>query len=185
MNTCKKCGSHELAVTRIQLVVRRYENTIACDCLDGDDDVAMERVWTEVVSLYRYGVLDDKHRIRKGEEPAEEILKEIDEEGVERNCEHCIESASQSEFEGKLLEETIDPAREEIFLNCMDCGREIEFGRSKPAGVRKIWPVEADDFDHRRLWPDPKYRAVWAERGWLREPHGKARPQAGTANPLP
>ena len=171
-------------VTRCQPIVRRYKNTIECECFDGDDDVAMERVWTEVLSLYRHGILDNEHRIRKGEVPAEETLEETDEESVERNCEHCIEAASESDLEGELLEETVDPAREESFLGCMDCGREIEFGRSEPNGGGQIWPVEADDFDHRWLWPDPKYREAWERRGWLREKQGSNPGEEAIRKPL-
>ena len=58
--------------------------------------------------------------------------------------------------------------RDEFFVNCANCDREIEFGWSEPDSRGLIFPVEFSDFVPGESWPDLKYLDAWERKGWLR-----------------
>jgi hypothetical protein len=80
------------------------------------------------------------------------------------------DSASEPE-EYEIYETETDRERDEFFVNCGNCDREIEFGWSQPYRHGLIFPVEYSDFDPLESWPDPKYVDVWQQRGWFRTGH--------------
>jgi hypothetical protein len=52
-------------------------------------------------------------------------------------------------------------------VSCAGCGREMEFGWSQPNRSGLIWPVECNDFNPQRVWPEPRFRENWSKKGWI------------------
>ncbi len=109
------------------------------------------RSWTEYVER---GTLGDDHRVSEWDS-AEEV-------------ESGEEDAASAEDEGEPDRVEVDPDSHEFFVRCEGCDREIEFGWSHPNRGGRFWPSECTDFNPWRCWPEPRYRDVWAKKGWLR-----------------
>lgn len=63
----------------------------------------------------------------------------------------------------ELIEESV-----EFHVSCGGCGQEMEFGWSKPDRTGGIWPVECLDFDPENVWPEPRFRERWSQKGWMK-----------------
>jgi hypothetical protein len=64
------------------------------------------------------------------------------------------------------VETEIDEESTEYSVVCASCSREVEFGWSRPDRQGDIWPAECPDFDPSVVWPEPRFRELWAARGW-------------------
>ena len=142
--TCKECGDHSLVVTHVWSI------------LAGNDT---ER-WQE------WGPLkNDHHWQYEFEKMVEEDADDEAELGDFSDFEQDDSSSEPEEYE--IHEVETDKESDEIFVNCGNCDREIQFGWSQPNRAGLIYPVEFSDFNPSETWPDPKYLDIWQQKGWL------------------
>ncbi len=147
--TCKECGGHSLIVTHVW-------STLA-----GDNS---ER-WQE------WGPLKDNHHWQfEFEEKIEEEEEEDDVDEAQRGDfgEFSEDDSDSEPEEYEIHAPEADQERDEFFVNCGNCDREIEFGWSQLDRHGLILPVEFSDFIPSESWPDPKYLEIWQQKGWGR-----------------
>jgi hypothetical protein len=143
--TCNSCSGHILIVTHIW-------STLA--------GIRSER-WQE------WGPLDDYHHWKY--QFKEKVEKNEDDEVHRGDVGAYKEDDSSSEPEEYEFNETeTNRDSDEIFVNCENCDREIEFGWSHPERRGIIMPAEFTDFKPLEYWPDPKYSDSWRQKGWGR-----------------
>jgi hypothetical protein len=149
--TCKSCGGHNLVVTHVWNILAGIQS---------------ER-WQE------WGPLEDNHHWQY--EFKERVEENTDDEVQRGDFGEYEEDDSSSEAEEyEVFEPETSRESDEIYVNCGNCDREIEFGWSHPDRRGLIYPVEFSDFDPSTIWPDPKYVDVWLQRGWLQAGHGQS-----------
>jgi hypothetical protein len=143
--TCKTCGGHDLSVTRIWTI------------LAGPNS---ER-WQE------WGPLEaDHHWHYEFKERVEENPNDKDERGDFGEYQEDDSASEPEEYE--VFEPENNPESDEFYVNCANCDREIEFGWTQPDRGGLIVPVECSDFVPGESWPEPRYRASWQQKHWLR-----------------
>lgn len=148
--TCKTCAGQRLTVSRVWLTLAGPH---------------VER-WQESGPLKANHLWSFKSR--------EKMEKEIDpnkEDEVERwdFSEYTRYSTSSKPKTYNIFEGESYPTGDKFYVNCAGCDREVEFGWSQPNRGGRIYPVECSDFSPEKVWPDPKYRSVWQQRGWLQK----------------
>jgi len=164
--TCKDCGSHELSV--VLYCDRKFYCKEELECFDncsnyGELGAIIE--YQRIDSYKCWGPLDEDHHFTQEEEEIIETLRE--DENVQIFCECCYEAADPRQWD--FYEESGDDDYEnEFYVHCSDCDQEIEFGWSHPNRGGRIWPVECEDFNPWKCWPEPRYRESWAKKNWLR-----------------
>ena len=143
--TCKECGGHNLIVTHVW-------STLAG---------ANSERWQE------WGPLKDNHHWQfEFKEKVEENADDEDQIGDFGEFESDNSDSEPEEYEVYETETNLE--RDEFFVNCGNCDREIEFGWSEPDSRGLIFPVEFSDFIPAESWPDHKYLDSWQRKHWLR-----------------
>ena len=174
--TCKVCGGHELVV--VEEGTRVYLHTITQDCVCGknEEGVAYKRNDVYFKPYVRFCLLDDEHRFKEEVDPELYVpgfVPEPEEAFVivlkEKVCCDCFDPNREFKFDpGDPNDFKVKD--QEFYVICAGCDREIEFGWSHPNRGGRIWPVERSGFNPWKCWPEPRYRKIWAQRGWLRSP---------------
>jgi hypothetical protein len=166
MFTCKDCGSHELNV--ILYCDRKFYCKEELECFDNCSnygELAAIKEYQRIDSYECWGPLDEDHHFTQEEENIVETLREDENFQIFCNC--CYETADPRQW--NFYEESDDDDYEnEFYVHCGDCDREIEFGWSHPDRGGRIWPVECEDFNPWKCWPEPRYRENWAKKNWIR-----------------
>jgi hypothetical protein len=166
--TCKQCHSHEILVVRLYRIAGEYMKILPCGCGKAPDGSAAVRSFAVEKTYEDHGYLDDDHNcdfIHKN--------KIIDRREIEHdfqiNCGKCflndeldIHKWTTDLLKKELIEESV-----EFSVYCGGCGREMEFGWSHAERMGRIWPVECIDFDPQQVWPEPRFRENWVQKGWL------------------
>lgn len=164
--TCEGCGCHEFNVVTeyVRRTVCREE--LACDCEGSFDGVAALKCWHRDEVIEETTELRWDHRYSRSGDLVvlDDLGVEIDDEEV--NCSSCTAEADADDWD--VEEEDVETLDHEFSVRCAGCGREIEFGWSHPDRGGRIWPVEANDHNPFKSWPEPRYHEDWENRGWLR-----------------
>ena len=159
--TCKKCGSHKLAVTRVWKI------------LAGPDSESWQE-WgpLEADHLWRFKF---KEKIEKEKDKDKD--RDNDDE-VERwdFGEYTKDNSSSKPEEYEIYEPESNPGNDKFYVNCANCDREIEFGWSKPNRGGGIFPAECSDFIPGKYWPEPRYLDSWQQKGWLSTGDDQSKP---------
>jgi len=116
-----------------------------------------------------WGALQADHRWRY--DFKEKIEKETRENEQDERGDFGLFADDDSDSEVgdyETIEPESDPKRDEFFVNCAECDREIEFGWTQPNGGGRIFPVECSDFSPMGLAPNAKYWDAWQQKHWLR-----------------
>lgn len=164
--SCENCGHNEFHLIEEFAVTGEYERVLSCSC--GNHENAAARCmkhWTRHQVTY---VLDDEHRPSLKLDSEQLDDREEDELYFEIDCQECYEADFDDEQAWETEEEESEIEDVEFTVCCAECGHEIEFGWSHPDRGGRIWPVEAEDFNPWRSWPEPRFVEAWARRGWLR-----------------
>lgn len=186
---CDACGSEELAVARVYTEWTEFTEILLCRCLPLNTQAAVRRGCT-TIDWCEEGWLGRNHqpywKSRRLFGLPYPPLAEWDRAGLEVLCHVCFQKAAD-EDEWLLDEESslVERGAATYEVCCASCSREIEFGWGAPDGRQGIWPAECADFDPTCVWPEPRYRTAWEERGWI-PAHGesnKGRPQFLTSCP--
>ena len=168
--TCKTCGSHEVMVSGMYTILEEFTKILPCDCGKSPDGKAVIREYF-VEKIYEdYGLLDQEHRW----EPINRnklIDRKEEDKDFQLNCGKCFLSYDLDNPKWTTILENREMLEEsvEFLVSCEGCGREMEFGWSQPERSGYIWPVEWNDFNHSLVWPEPRYREKWQQRGWLKK----------------
>ena len=151
---CKACGGHDLTVTHVWNILAGPKS-----------ETWQEWGPLQVDHLWRY---DFKEKIEKEANKNKQV--ERGDFGVFAEDDSDSEAADYETAEPKS-----DPERDEFYVNCADCDREIEFGWSQPNGTGRIFPAECSDFNPVGLTPEARYWDSWQQKHWLRmdEPAGQ------------
>ncbi len=167
--TCKKCDSHDVLVSSLYKIKENYQRILPCECHTSLNDTAAIKSFF-VEKIYEdYGYLDQDHQW-------EFIHRNnlIDRKEVETNfqlqCSKCFIIYAIDKRKWKTLIENRELSEEsvEFHVSCGGCGHEIEFGWSHADRAGLIWPVECNDFDPDKVWPEPRFRETWSQKGWIR-----------------
>jgi hypothetical protein len=162
--TCKDCGAHALEVSRQYWLVRYFEETISCECGAADEGIATRREVRVTHAMHAWGPLEDDHHFTFDEQEEEEVEREVLEHEI--FCHACTETADAYCWSSTEIEVTEED--DEWYVHCSGCGRDIEFGWSHPDRGGRIWTAEDVDFNPWKTFPEPRYRASWGQKGWLR-----------------
>jgi hypothetical protein len=108
----------------------------------------------------------DHHWHHEFKERVEENPDDEDERGDFGEYQEDDSASEPEEYEA--FEPQKNPESDEFYVNCACCDREIEFGWSQPDRGGLIFPVEYSDLVPEKTWPEPRYRASWQQRLWLR-----------------
>ena len=163
---CKDCGSTELYVQHEYSITEEIAESLECSCDEGNDFAAQKTYYVTTTYVDRMA-LDEEHHLADVEESEE--LDTTEEEGdYEVQCSKCLEGAQEGDWVTEVESSDIDEDSHEFYVCCVGCDREIEFGWSHPGRAGRIWPAECGDFNPWKSWPEPRYRAKWLERGWIR-----------------
>ena len=164
---CPKCGFHEFLVEHEFDMERNRELTLPCSC-DEEHEVAGRWVFREWVTNCQTGRLKHDHHVEwEDKELIEEDFEEIE---TDVSCGPCVEllSSDECQFEHDAEEWVDCDDSHRWTVRCGSCGHEIQFGWSHPDRGGRIWPVASSDWNPWKCWPEPRFKAEWAERGWLR-----------------
>ena len=145
--TCKTCGGHLLTVTHLWSITVGHQR----------------ETWKE------WGPLEPTHLWHyrfKEKINIEEREGDKDEPDDFRKYADYV-SYSEPGLHEKL-EQELEPERDEFYVNCAGCDREIEFGWSQLNGGGQIFPVECANFTPGEVSPDPRYWDAWEQKHWLR-----------------
>lgn len=172
---CENCSGTVFLVTLTSEESRLIRRTLACTCGNADDasfeEIREHRTRTEI------GRLGTDHRTDyRDDEYGDQSIEAGDNERIDRRCDcsDCHEQGSPEDWEIEVLEDwEATPEELHIEVACASCGHEIEFGYSHAPtpGVLeggRIWPCESSDFNPWKTFPDPRFKARWERRGWIR-----------------
>ena len=166
--TCGDCRCHELYVVYCYTQRWLCTATVPCDCGEAANGIAAERMYWASREVREAGPLGEDHRWRYDPELEESDEGDDEEEGYEIWCPECFQIGEPSNWEISADDPEVDEDSEEFYVCCAGCDREIEFGWSHPKRGGRIWPAECADFNPWKSWPEPRYRAHWLEKGWIR-----------------
>ncbi len=159
--TCKDCGAHDLRVVRHENRKSYCKEELVCfdDCGSAGELAAIKE-YQRIDAYECWGPLDEDHHFTKEEEELIETFYE--DENLQIVCEDCHKAADQRHWH--FSEEMDDDDSEiEFYVHCDGCDREIEFGWSHPDRGGRIWPVECEDFDPWKSWPEPRFKESYAK----------------------
>jgi hypothetical protein len=170
--TCKRCDSHDVLVASLYKVIEVHKKILPCECHTALDSMAAIESFTVEKHLEDYGYLDQNHQWEFVSRNNLIDRKELDTD-MQLQCGKCfiIYEIDKKKWKTKfrkreLLEESV-----KFHVSCGGCGHEIEFGWSEPNRAGHIWPVECIDFNPTKVWPEPRFREKWSQKGWLRSEH--------------
>ena len=144
--TCKTCGGHLLTVSHFWSL------------LVGSD----RETWKEC------GPLESTHLWHYSQKERIKIEKREGDKAEADDFHELADYVSYSEpgLYARLEQEN-ERERDEFYVNCATCDREIEFGWSQPNGGGRIFPVECSSFAPGKVSPDPRYWDSWQQKRWL------------------
>jgi hypothetical protein len=151
--------------------VEKYRKVLPCGCGQSPDGMAVLRDFY-VERLYEdYGQLDPNHSWKLAKRNNLMDRREIDED-FRLNCGRCFLNHDNDSTVWKTDLERIELKNDgvEFSVSCGGCGREMEFGWSNPDRSGRIWPVEWNDFKPELVWPEPRFKESWSQKGWLKTP---------------
>ncbi|MCJ7582427.1 MAG: hypothetical protein MUP98_18080 [Candidatus Aminicenantes bacterium] len=167
--TCKKCSSHDVLVASLYKILEGHKRILPCKCGTSSSGIAAIQSYSFEKHYEDYGYLSQNHQWEFIHRNNLIDQKEVDQD-FHLQCSKCFllyeidRQEWRSYFEKKaLLEESV-----EFHVSCGGCGHEIEFGWSHPERAGDIWPVECVDFDPEKVWPEPRFRERWDQKGWIR-----------------
>lgn len=169
MFTCRDCGSHDLRVTSTYRQCTEWDEWIVCQCRARRGELAILQHYERWASIQETGLLDSDHRWTADDKECDDEDSELTAE--ETYCERCAARAQPEDWQESdswSITVTEDPASFEVTVVCEGCQREIEFGWSHPDRGGRIWPAECSDFNPWKCWPEPRFRASWRKKRWLR-----------------
>jgi len=164
--TCKECGSNNIEVVHSWETITHYRESVPCGC-EVPNRYAYQRIYRKTLESYRCGWLSDYHCVEDWDRP-DSIDGDTEDDQKDTLCEKCLDDAlyDQSLTETEELENRRLPGTDTWEVRCGGCRRELEFGWESPDLGGRIFPVECDDFDPDKLYPEPRYEEAWKERGW-------------------
>jgi hypothetical protein len=165
--TCKYCDSHELSVVWHEDLTSYCREELIC--FDDCDDVGKLAAVIRYKKIDRYkcwGPLDEDHRFIKEED---ELIETYEDKDDEKICEDCHKASEKEDWFYYEESDDFDDANGEIeyYVYCAGCGREIEFGWSHPDRGGRVWPVECEDFNPWKSWPEPRFKESWTKKNWI------------------
>ena len=162
--TCKECGSKKIIVEEKSVAKYHHVKELACTC--GENSVAAKQKYHYSVECRTISELDEEHHFEVIE--TEEIENDdIENDDEEIFCAKCYSNADESDWE-QTDDEVCEIKDDGFWVRCAKCKREIQFGWSHPDRGGRIWPVECNDFNPWKCWPEPRYKEQWKKNGWIR-----------------
>jgi len=167
--TCKKCSSHDILIASLYTVLEDHKSILPCKCPTSSNGIAaIQSIFLE--KLYEdYGYLDQKHQWEFVHKNNLIDRKEVDSD-FELLCCKCffIYEIDKQKWTTHIERRELSEESVELHVSCGGCGHEIEFGWSEPDRTGQIWPVECIDFNPEKVWPEPRFRERWSQKGWTR-----------------
>lgn len=164
--TCEGCGRHDFVVFIAEPWTRTERRSKPCDCGRADDagymEVLIERSDTFRAALNANHEPEDREPVESDDDLEESIMDQ------EVACARCFDDPT-IEWEIEVIDaDELDLDGIDRYVECAQCGHEIEFGYSHAHHVGRLWPCESSDFNPWMTFPDIKYVEAWRARGWLR-----------------
>jgi hypothetical protein len=167
--TCKTCGSHEVMVAGLYRIIEEYTKILPCECGRAKSGEAAIRSYVLNKEYEDYGYLDNEHRWEFVNRNNLIDHSEIEKDFVLECCKcYLIYDIDRNRWKTTLESKEFDEESVEFFVYCGGCGREMEFGWSQPDRSGLIWPTECVDFNPALVWPEPRFKEKWNQKGWFR-----------------
>jgi len=166
--TCKQCNSHDVLVAGLYRIAEEYKKVLPCVCGQAKDGRAAVQSMCVEKTYEDHGYLDNEHNWDFKNKNKIIERNEI-EQDIQLNCGKCylIYELDNRKWKIERQRKELIEKSVEFSVYCGGCGREMEFGWSESERTGRIWPVECIDFDPQRVWPEPRFRENWAQKGWL------------------
>lgn len=167
--TCKKCGSHDVLIASLYSIIENHKRILPCECQTSLNGIAAIQSFFVEKQYEDYGYIDQKHQWEFVHRNNLIDRKEV-ETDFQMLCIKCfiIYEIDRRKWTAQIEKRELSEESVEFHVSCGGCGHEIEFGWSKPNRAGRIWPVECIDFDPEKVWPEPRFRERWSQKGWAR-----------------
>lgn len=172
--TCDRCTSQSLLVTCYYDTRQDCTGTLPCKCGFAQDGIAAIKKGHATRSYSYWCILQANHSFHFEDwgaatdpeffdriVPEPKPRKKVDKHKV--FCKRCAKEAKPqdwnvSEGSTQKVEESID-----YLVSCNSCFRLVPFGWGEQDRGGGVWPIESEDFNPYRVWPDPEYKEEWDE----------------------
>jgi len=167
--TCKRCDSHDVLVASLYTIIENYQRILPCVCSTSKDGFAAIKSFFAEKHYEDYGYLDQKHQWEFVHRNNLIDRNEVD-INLQMKCIKCfvIYEIDRQKWTTQIEKRELSEESIEFHVSCGGCGHEIEFGWSEPDRAGQIWPVECNDFNPEKVWPEPRFRETWSQKGWIK-----------------
>ncbi|MFC2168355.1 hypothetical protein ACFLRW_05160 [Acidobacteriota bacterium] len=167
--TCKRCDSHDILVAILYKIFENHKRILPCECQSSLNGKAAIQSFFVEKHFEDYGYLDKNHQWEFVHRNNLIDRKEVD-TNLELKCGKCfiLYEIDRKKWNTQVEKLELSEESVEFHVSCGGCGHELEFGWSQPDRIGEIWPVECADFDPKKVWPEPRFRENWSQKGWIR-----------------